>query len=539
MRIKPILRGPIALRLFLFNSLLIFVPVAGFFSFEAYEKALLDKLEHSLVQEGRVLSAWLGTASLNEEFAGEVISKLEKKHTSRIRIISNDGSLLADSSTQETIAAPVNSEEETGLKAVSGRSEIYQPEEVPAQSGSSEKQAPQSTFIYRLLSTPVRLYRKYFLPPSPPLQTADYYSGKKQFDGPEIRAALNGYYGSTTRVSGGGQQSITLYSAIPVFLNDEVQGAVLVSQSTYRILNDLYTFRLGIGRVFLYSLAIAIAVSLILALTISRPIGRLKKQADNFRRSGKQGGGPRPFSGSGRKDEIDTLALAFSDLVNRLELKIDWAERFSADASHELKNPLTGIRANTELLETDDSQQKEIIASIQNACGRMEKTIEGLRSLAVLERRGGHTEALQFLEMVKNLVGSFGKDRIELETEGDFSRIIINAETQNLETAVRNMLDNALSFSPENEKVCVKISAAGDTFDLKVCDKGPGIPEELREKVFERFYSNRPGESSRDHSGLGLALVRAIAENAGGRVFISEISGGPGTCMVLQFPKNS
>ncbi|QQO07958.1 sensor histidine kinase [Breznakiella homolactica] len=544
MKLKPLLRGPIVLRLFLFNILLIFVPVAGFLSFKAYEKALLEKLEHALVQEGRALAAWLGESELDAQRAGAVIARLEQRHTSRIRVLSADGGLLADSSISGTVQSVPSGAGAAARKSDSGSAVSAEESYTPADD-SPEKSSPRSTLLYRALSVPVRIYRKYILPPRPPLETADYYSGKKIFDGPEIKAALAGCYGSFTRVSGGGQTSITLYSALTVLRDGEVQGAVLVSQSTYRILGDLYTLRLGVGRVFLYSLLMAAAVSLILSLTISRPLSRLKKQAESFRRSGSPAA-KISFSGSGRKDEVDALALAFSDLVNRLDRHIDWALRFSADASHELRNPLAGIRANAELMETSDPAQQELVRSIQNACSRMEKTIEGLRSMALLERRGGRTSAAEFREIIRNLASQYPSGSIALELGSVPENSGIAAEPQNLEIAVRNLLDNAVSFSPPGIAVTAMLTYTPGLFVFRVRDSGPGIPPGMEEKIFERFYSHRRGERSREHSGLGLALVRAIAENAGGTARAEtpgphsgspESGDSPGACFTMEFPE--
>ncbi|MDR1748131.1 MAG: hypothetical protein LBR47_03640 [Spirochaetaceae bacterium] len=552
MKVKPLLRGPIALRLFLFNSLLIFVPVAGFLSFEAYEKALLDNLEHALVQEGRSLAAWLGEAPVDRERAQRIIASLEQKHTSRIRALSKEGVLLADSSAIYPISPVTTYHEEKSSRSIT--SSAADPPETAGE-GSDQRKPPQDTFLYRILSIPVRVYRKYILPPQPPIQGADYYSGKKQFDGEEIQAALSGRYGSTTRVSIGGQTSITLYSALPVFSGGEVQGAVLVSQSTYRILNDLYGLRLGVGRVFLFSLFIAIAVSLILALTISRPLSRLKNEAKQFGITGrtKRNTGTekkltpaeysrKRFSGSGRRDEIDTLADAFGDLVGRLEQRIDWAERFSADAAHELKNPLAGIRASAELLETEEPVQKGLIASIENACGRMEKTINGLRALTLLERSAGTTPAEQFGMVISEEAQRYGSPPVIFEnpaaSSSRYSCMEVSVQIQNLETAVRNLFENAHSFSPHDKPVRAELRINGAYLELQVRDSGPGIPEELREKIFERFYTNRRGGRSGEHSGLGLAIVCSIAESGGGTVSVKHTADETGACFILSLPYN-
>ncbi len=596
MKIRPFLRGPIALRLFIFNCLLLFVPVAGFLSFEAYEKALLNNLEHSLVQEGRALAAWLGEEPLNQERARRIIASLRQRHTSRIRILSNEGMLLADSSALQ--GRRTTDQTDTASGSINADAAV-----IVSSNESIEQTPPQETFIYRLLSWPVRIYRKYFLPPSP-IQGADYYSGKNYFDGEEIQAALGGRYGSTTRISSGGQTSIILYSALPILRDGDVSGVVLVSQSTFRILNDLYALRFGMGRIFLFSLLIAVVVSLIMALTISRPLSRLTKEAKQFRitkgvtkipaeteqkifsggwrtrkktqkrqlqnssfviapakkcmfRShsarnckslGKtnrvlqetQESSSNHFSGSNRYDEIDTLAAAFSDLVEKLEQRVSWAERFSADAAHELKNPLAGIRANAELLETDDPVQQGLIASIENACERMEKTINGLRTLTLLEGSNGTTPIEQFGNVISEEAQHYHSPPVIFENLTGavprYSSMTVHVPVQNLETAVRNLFKNAHSFSPEDEPVKAELRINGERLELHVTDTGPGIPQELREKIFERFYTSRRGSRSEEHSGLGLAIVKAIAESGGGSVSVKDSGGHSGAHFIISLP---
>jgi two-component system sensor histidine kinase ChvG len=524
MKIKPLLRGPIALRLFIFNALLLFVPVAGFLSFEAYETALLNNLEHALVQEGRALAAWLGESPLDEERAKRIVASLEQRHTSRIRILSKEGTLLADSS---VIDLP---EVISQIDVDDTSSDIASSSENPELEVS-----PQETFLYRFLSIPVRVYRKYVVPPRM-IQGADYYSGKKQFDGQEIQTALNGNYGSTTRISSGGQTSIILYSALPIFLQDEVEGVVLVSQSTFRILNDLYALRLGVGRVFLFSLVIAVIVSFIMAFTISRPLSRLTREAKNFRMSG----AAKRFSGSSRKDEIDTLANAFSELVDKLEQRITWAERFSVDAAHELKNPLAGIKANAELLETSDASQQGIISSIENACSRMEKTISGLRALALLERNTGTSSAEQFGIVLHEESSRYASPSViftnSAASDSRYNRLIVHVHVQNLEAAARNLFENAHSFSPKESPIKAELLIHEECLELHVKDNGEGIPDELREKIFQRFYTSRRGSSSGGHSGLGLALVLAIAESGGGTVSVTNNAESSGACFIVSLP---
>jgi two-component system sensor histidine kinase ChvG len=288
--------------------------------------------------------------------------------------------------------------------------------------------------------------------------------------------------------------------------------------------------------VFLFSLVIAVIVSCIMAFTISRPLSRLTREAKNFRITG----AAKRFSGSSRKDEIDTLANAFSELVDKLEQRITWAERFSADAAHELKNPLAGIKANAELLETNDVSQQGIISSIENACSRMEKTISGLRALALLERNTGTSSAEQFGIVLHEESSRYTSPSViftnSAASDSRYNHLIVHVHVQNLETAARNLFENAHSFSPKETPIKAELLINGECLELHVKDEGPGIPDDLHEKIFKRFYTSRRGNSSGEHSGLGLALVRAIAESGGGTVSVTNNAENSGACFTISLP---
>lgn len=208
----------ITVRLLIFNILIVFLPVAALLYLDTYEQQLLRALEHALVQQGRILaSALAGQNPLQPDSARRILQQLEQRHEARLRIVDPKGRLLADSSRlgprrDEVTAAGANAEDV-----------------VPA----------EQRLLYLIATYPVQLYRRLFRPPEPPFEPAEFYINTSILMGPEIQEALEGRYGALTRISTGGQRSVTLYSAIPIRSEGSVVGAVLVSQSTYRILRDL------------------------------------------------------------------------------------------------------------------------------------------------------------------------------------------------------------------------------------------------------------------------------------------------------------
>ncbi len=263
------------MRLLAFNLLLVFLPVAGFLYLDTYERQLLRSLEHALAQQARVLAASIsGRGPLTADTAAAPLRALEGRHEARFRIVDPEGRLLADSSRLgRSQASPAPGEP---VPSPSSTAPVAAPA-APARNTPSRD--AETLPLYRLASFPIRLARRLFAPPEPPYESGEFYSGAATLLGEELRAALAGGYGAATRISAGGQRSVTLYSAVPVMDREKVAGVVLVSQSTYRILRDLYELRLRVFEIFLVSIGAAVALSLVAGTTIVRPLTRLRRQA--------------------------------------------------------------------------------------------------------------------------------------------------------------------------------------------------------------------------------------------------------------------
>jgi two-component system sensor histidine kinase ChvG len=344
--------------------------------------------------------------------------------------------------------------------------------------------------------------------------------------GVEVKAALAGRYGAATRRTRS-QRSLTLYSAIPVRDNGQggkVAGAVLVSQSTYRLLGALCEVRLGIFRVFLASLAAAIVLTLLVSTTIARPLRHLRDEANALLdRRGRLRG---RFRGSSRRDEIGDLARALEELTRRLETHLAFIESFASDVSHELKNPLAAIRSATELLaEVEDPVDRQrFLGVVQKEVARMEGLLSGVREVseidARLEAEEARPVALDVLlrEVVEGrCLRADNQTKINLQRPPE--RIVVRASPERLTQVMENLLDNAASFSPDGEAVEVRVGRDGGSALVTVEDRGPGIPEAHLERIFDRFFSWRPdGPGRNGHTGLGLAIVKAIVDGYGGSI---------------------
>lgn len=501
--------GPLnglTIRLLLFNILLIFIPAVALILLDTYEKQLLVQQEKAMVQQGRMFSAALVTGDLTEG-AERLFYNLRGRLEARIRITDAEGHLLADS-------------------AVFGKS-IPEPEP-KAPPYHSDRLLPrppqeiQKTVLYRMAVTPIRLFRKYILPPPAPYGSGDFYSRKDILSGPEISAALEGRYGAITRISTGGQKSVNLYSAIPIFDPEgTVRGVVLVNQSTYKILVNLYRIRLDIIRIFLYYLLGSAAFSLILARTIAAPLKRLRNQAEEVLDShGTPLGTIKPL---GRDDEIGDLSRALNRMTMRLEERLRFTEDFFSDILHEVKNPLTAIRSSAELAETATSStdSERFLKIIQRETEKLEKLLSSIREISRI-----HTGLLQEGEetfdpasLLADLVDAFqcrSGSRIHYQYSGEEGVVLFKGNRDRLAQVISNLLENAQSFTPDGGIVSARLEPVPEGLVLSVADTGPGIPLEDQEKIFNRFYSTRGQKDG--HQGLGLSIVKSIIEGYGGTI---------------------
>lgn len=504
----------ISVRLLLFNILLVFLPAAGFFYLEVYEKELLEAQERAMVQQGRLVAASLaGEEVVDRDAARGLLSRLQGRTESRIRIVDHQGRLLADSARlvppREALAVPSRSSR--------SRLEEYEPESPPRTRENPLYRL--GAWLYRI---PQRIDRL-FGPPEPPREAESFYSPDRPLLGPEIRAALAGRYGATLRPTLG-QRSVTLYTAIPVRGGGKVTGAVLVSQSTYRILRALYDVRLDVFRVVLASVMAAAVLSLLVSATIARPLRNLRDEAIALvDRRGRLRG---RFRGSRRRDEIGDLARSLEELTGRLERHLLFIESFASDVSHELKNPLASIRTATEMLaEVDDpADRRRFLEIAWREVARMEHLLSGVREISRIDARleGERVEPVDLKPLLASVLES-----VSLRAEGvrlDFRApdwpVLALGSPERLAQVFENLLDNAVGFSPPGSEVIVEMTAEPDAAVVCVADSGPGIPEEHRERIFDRFFTWRPHQpQARDgHTGLGLAIVKAVTEGYGGSV---------------------
>ncbi len=492
--------SPIALRLLLFNVLLVFLPVAGLLSLQSLERQLLDLQERSMVQQGRLVAAALSAepATLHADSARALLQRLGGRSEARVRIVDRAGRVIADSATRGAAPSPAADVED-----------VYRPAADPES---------RNRLLYRigaLLWRAVAAVRGFFGG-----EPGEVVSRGVADPTPRdvITKALAGRYGATLRESAG-QRSLTLYSVVPVRAggNGSVIGAVMVSQSTSRILRALWRVRLDTFEVFALSVAAAVVLSLLMSATIARPLIRLRDEADDL--LDHRGRLRRTFGGSKRRDEIGDLTRALERLTARLERHLLFVESFPADVSHEFKNPLASIRSASELLsQTDDPAQREqLAATVDKEVARLSRLLSAVREVSKIDAAVDLEEAtsVELRSLLTELRGV--ESRIDLSLPAH--PVVVTASEDRLVQALRNITDNAISFSPPEGRVRVSVTQDDAHALIRIDDEGPGIPPEHVDRIFDRFFSFRPNVTQRaDHDGLGLAIARSIIEAYGGTI---------------------
>lgn len=462
--------------------------------------------ESASPDEGRALEF-----SLNPERVGPLLRRLVSPTRLRARVYDRDGYLLLDS------------------RSVSGRSNILRFDLPPA--GQPTTTIDASSFLQKTLDFLHRLARR---PELPLYEDIGMGNGKTY---PEVAGALEGRAGSVVRANEKGETIISV--AVPVQRFRSVRGALLLSTMGGDIDAVIVTERWGIIRIFLVSAGVMLLLSLFFTNTITEPMRRLAEAAERVRRGVKSRQEIPDFSD--RPDEIGHLSAALRDMTTALYNRIEAIEHFAADVSHELKNPLTSLRSAVETLpiaKTDDARNR-LLAIIKHDVGRLDRLISDISDASRLDAELARADMAD-VDLSKAL--STVVEIARAVDRGDGVTIALNirraadparnrwrvlGNDSRLGQVFNNLIDNARSFSSEGDSVRVSLwpeyakgpgGAALDGYEIIVDDDGPGIPEGAFERVFERFYTDRPEQGFGQNSGLGLAISKQIIEAHGGRI---------------------
>ena len=365
----------------------------------------------------------------------------------------------------------------------------------------------------------------------------------------EVRAAIRGEVVAGVRRESDGRRVVSV--SIPIQPVRAVIGVVTIESY------DLDHLIEAERRALLPFAAIAALVSgmssLALTVFIARPIRRLARAAREARRAG--GRRVRMPDLRSRNDEIGELGVALSDMTEALYDRLDAIESFAADVAHELKNPLTSIRSAVEVLPKakDDERRDRLLAVITADVGRLDRLISDISraSRVDAELAREDVEPFDIGGMLRELADAYneaGTAPVRIAVDQRVRNSLVLGRDGPLSQVFRNLIDNAITFSPDGGEVRIKLQRGHrngrSSLMIRVEDDGPGIPPDNLETVFDRFYTERPkGAAFGTHSGLGLAIARQIVEAHGGRITAANRPGADGdvagACFTVELPAAS
>jgi two-component system sensor histidine kinase ChvG len=520
-------------RIVILNLIGLAILVSGILYLNQFRAGLIDAKVQSLLTQGEIIAGALATSAGNDtdevqldpeklleaeqgqatgpdddayggnleftidpERAARILRGLVKPTGSRARIYNRDGALILDSDTFYS------------------RGEVLRYNLPPPD-------AERGNWFVSLWQAIKTRMRQYDLP----LYTEIGGDNGKAY--PEVAAALAGTSVPIVRVNDRGELVVSV--AVPVQRLRAVLGVLLLSTRGGDIDNIVAAERWGIVRVSLFAAAVTVVLSVILANTIAGPVQRLAAAAERVRHSVKARAEIPDFTD--RTDEIGHLSGALRDMTQALYNRIDAIESFAADVAHELKNPLTSLRSATEtlpLVKSEESKER-LMEIIQHDVQRLDRLISDISDASRLDAELAREDAtaVDMADLLRTTVSLFNDIH-----RGDTPEVVLDiayspgarpyrvmGHDSRLSQVVVNLLDNAISFSPPEGRVSVSARRHGNEIRVAVDDEGPGVPPENLERIFERFYTDRPGESFGQNSGLGLNISRQIVAAHGGRLY--------------------
>ncbi len=356
----------------------------------------------------------------------------------------------------------------------------------------------------------------------------------------EVQAALAGRYGAATRLWGK-QERVYLFAALPIVRatpsSSEVTGVVYVTRSTQTVKLQLYRLRTQLVDVLAAALTLTTILSLFLAATIARPLGRLTRAAERL------AAGDRDVRlALDRADEIGQLSRALERMATELDRRARDQRALAADLGHELKTPLTGIRGAAELLRDgaadDPAARARFLAMILHDAARLDRLVVRLLELSRLESDDAAREDADVTALARAALARTA-ERTGVATRLDVppAPVRLRVRPAALDAALENLLANAAQHATPGTPVTLALAFAGSRrrrrVRVSVHNHGVAISPAVQARVWDRFFTTRAADGG---SGLGLAIVRAVAAAHGGAVGVESTADG-GTTFWLELPR--
>jgi two-component system, OmpR family, sensor histidine kinase ChvG len=349
----------------------------------------------------------------------------------------------------------------------------------------------------------------------------------------EIRAALKGRTGSMLLLNEQREKIVSVI--VPIRQMNSVQGVLMLSTNPGDIDRILWDESKVIWTPFLIALIATILSSFLLSRTVAEPMRRLSDAAERVSTSA---GRPEDIPRfEDRVDEVGQMSDAFRAMTDALYRRIEASEKFAADVAHELKNPLAAARSTADALDyaKTDEQRRELVSQIQGELKRLNRLITDVSNTSRLDaelarQKMAPTDVAKVADSIVRIFKDLTQDddrqvKLIVESSPLDNAYVISGEEGRLAQVLTNLVDNALSFSPEDGAVILRVKRDGSDVMIQVDDGGPGIPANKLESIFSRFYSDRPATDSTrgKNSGLGLSISREIVHSHRGTIVAENL----------------
>lgn len=485
-------------RLLLINLIVVAVPIAGIGFARTFETEMLRSLENDMIHQAQLLREALvdDPQGLRLSERGPLLARAARHTRTRIRLLDERGRVMADSHAK----GPPEGAERPVPGLFGDGADSYHPPETPEPVDASNRR--------------------------------------------EVRVALAGGYGSATRLWEN-RGRVYLFSALPIRTSAKasgeespVLGAVYVTRSTAPVKFAMLRLRTWLFVVFVAAIFLTAILSLFLAATIARPLGRLTRIAGKI-----AAGDRRETLAMRRRDEIGQLARAFDTMTRRLDERARDRSELAANISHEFKSPLTSIRGAAELLldgaADDPPARDKFLRNILEDTHRLDRLVTRLLELARFESDTAHSEVFDYEALVREVAArrldgaATESDAMPGEADGEkdgvFPAITVSYRCRvthvpgrraHLASALGNLLDNALQHAEPGTTVTVQVSdGPAGCVRTAVHNSGPAISESTRARLWDRFFTTR---GKRGGTGLGLAIVASVIKAHAGSVAVSS-----------------
>ncbi len=507
--------SPITLRILSVNIVALVVLVAGTLTVAEYRDGLIANQTDTLAIQAQLMARGL-SAEIDRDAAavGELVLPpsslralrlMAEQTNARARVYDRQGRLVADS------------RRITG----SGTAVVWSGQLPPPQS-TVERHGRIVDGVF------ARLIDMLSTRPTPPAYHDRAITSAEDY--PEVQTALTGHLATEVRRVPVMALALTdldhleragdlVICAAAPFGRTDVLGAVFLTRNSIEVDQAAWRARYDALRIFAITLVLAIVLSLYLAGTIARPLRQLAAAADIVRRT-RNLDHPIPEFRD-RDDEIGQLSTALRDMTDGLRLRIDAIERFASDVTHEIRNPLSSIRSALETAKRveDPAQRTRLLAIIETDIRRLDRLIRDISDASRLDRELSRQQAepvdmgAMLAMLVEVTLATAEEKAVALDLAAEDEDLTVTGLEDRLVQVFRNLLANALSFSPAGGGIRLSATREGRAVVVRIDDEGPGVPPGKEEKIFSRFYSERPrDENFGEHSGLGLSISKQIVE---------------------------